>query len=88
MLRDEYILLVEEKEKKPNRYMAKALLFCLVLTLSGLILNELGIYRIDTNLMRVSSALSCVACLLPSFIIKNEKWISDPISFSNDIFLN
>lgn len=79
MLRDEYKLLVEEKEKKPNRYMARALLFCLVLTISGWILNEVGVYRIDPVLMRVSSAFSCLACLIPTFIIKNEKWISNPI---------
>lgn len=78
MLRDEYNLLIEEKEKKPNRYMAKALLVCVVLTMSGLVLNELGVYRIDKSLMRVLSTVTCIVCLIPSFIVKNEKWISNP----------
>lgn len=78
MLRDEYKLLVEEKEKKPNRYMAKALLFCMVLTISGLILNEVGVYKIDLVLMRILSIASIIACFIPTIIVRNEKWIAHP----------
>lgn len=79
MLKDEYRLLVEEKEKKPNRYMAKALLVCMVLTISGLVLNEFGIYKIDKVLMRTLSIISLITCAVPIFVVKNEKWVSSPV---------
>lgn len=78
MLRDEYKLLVEEKEIIPNRYMAKALLFCLLLSISSLVLNEVGVYIIDVTLMRLLTAISCVACIIPTFIVRNKKWASNP----------
>lgn len=74
-----YRLLVEEKEKKPNRYMAKALLVCMVLTISGLVLNEFGIYKIEKVLMRSLSIISLITCAVPIFVVKNEKWVSSPI---------
>lgn len=59
--------------------MAKALLVCMVLTISGLVLNEFGIYKIEQVLMRSLSIISLITCAVPSFVVKNEKWVSSPI---------
>lgn len=65
--------LVNEKERKPNLYTAKALQVAIVLILFCLLLNETGIFHIDLERMRVCCVISLLFASLPQLLVRSRR---------------
>lgn len=80
MLKSEKERLIIENEIRPNRYAANAMIGVVAALLLVLVLNELNIYDVDRNVMRLCCLISLVLLLIPRIIIRKEKWLSHPAS--------
>ena len=61
----------EECERKPNIYVAEALRIGILALLLCLLLNEIGIFKVDKTTIRVCVGIGVVCCLIPQFIAAN-----------------
>ena len=80
MLNSEKKRLITENEIKPNRYAANAVIGVAVVLLLIFVLNEMHIYDVNNNLMRICSLISLILLFIPKIIVHNEKLLSHPAS--------
>lgn len=80
MLNREKKVLITEKEIKPNRYAATAMLVMGATLLLAFILNELNIFEVNKVTMRTCFLISMILILIPQVIIRNEKMLSHAAS--------
>lgn len=80
MLKDEYELLIDETERKPNRYAAKAAFCGLPVLLVAWFLNEIGVFRVKDAPMRIAGITGILFCVLPSLIVRKEKMLTKPLT--------
>lgn len=73
-------LRAEENEKKPNRDSAAALRVGLLALLACLLLNEVGMFHLRKDLLRICVAIAAVCVLIPQLIAYNEKLAAEPRS--------
>lgn len=73
-------LRAEENEKKPNQDSAAALRVGLITLLICLLLNEIGIFHLRKDLLRICVAIGAVCALIPQLIAFNEKLAAAPRS--------
>ena len=73
-------LRAEECERKPNLYVAEALRIGILALMLCLLLNELGIFKIDKNTLRVCVGIGVLCCLVPQIIGSNFDLSTDPRS--------
>ena len=67
-------LLLEENEIKPNRYVARTLVFVGIITIILWIINELGIFRVDKMIMRISTVLELIFLGIPQIIAYSPRY--------------
>lgn len=70
-------LRAEENERKPNRSSAAALRVGLIVLLVCLLLNEVRIFHLDKNMMRLCTLFGALCTLIPQVIAGNEKLAAD-----------
>lgn len=73
-------LRAEENEQKPNQDSATALRMGLLALLACLLLNEIGLFHLRKDLLRVCTVLGALCCLVPQVIAFNEKLSTAPRS--------
>jgi len=66
-------LLIENNEVKPNKHTARALRIGIIALVLCLILNEVGIFRIEDKVMlRVSCGIAILFCTIPQFLTNKK----------------
>lgn len=70
-------LRAEENERKPNQSSAAALRVGLIVLLVCLLLNEVRIFHLDKNMMRLCTLFGALCTLIPQVIAGNEKLAAD-----------
>ena len=79
MLRSEQEIYTYETEEKPNHYSMIALLCCIVIILLCWILDEIGIFRVGKDEMRVGAAITFATAAVPvSMLLFNKAAYSYP----------
>lgn len=73
-------LRAEENERKPNQDSAAALRVGLITLLICLLLNEIGMFHLRKDLLRVCAVIGAVCALIPQLIAFNEKLAAAPKS--------
>ena len=68
----------EECERKPNIYVAEALRIGILALLFCLLLNEVGIFKIDKGILRLCAGIGLVCCLVPQLIANDFDRSRDP----------
>lgn len=80
MLNSEKKKLITENEIKPNRYAANTLIGFAAVLLLVFVLNEMNIYHVNKDTMRLCCFISFILLLIPQIIVHNSKLISHPAS--------
>lgn len=66
-------LLIENNERKPNRYAAKALIVGIIALAICIFLNEIGVFHVEKVMMRITGGVAVFICALPQFFVHNDE---------------
>lgn len=80
MLNSEKKKLITESEINPNRYVANTMIGVGAAILLVFVLNEINIYEVNKNMMRLCSLISLILLMIPQIIVHNEKMLSHAAS--------
>ena len=73
MLRSEREIYTYETEEKPNRYAVIALLCCIIIIFLCWLLDEIGVFRVGKDVMRVGAAITFGTAAVPvSMLLFNK----------------
>ena len=71
---EERNFLLEEMEIRPNLRAAKAMRYAMLAIILNWMLNEAGVFRVETELMRIGSSVALIIMLIPQlFVAKRER---------------
>ena len=73
-------ILIEENEIKPNRYVAHTLFVIMLIMLICELMNELGIFQVTPQRMRIVSVLVMVCTIIPLLLCLKSSWIELPVT--------
>ena len=71
-------ILIEENEIKPNHYVVRTMCALLLVMVICEILDELGIFKVNRQSMRIILVLNTVCTVIPLLVVSNKKLVEKP----------